>query len=342
MKQRNSAGLPLVPKVLITGATGFLGGYAVTEFLNQGFEVYAHGRNKSVLTTLEKLGAIPVPGDLAQLAVTHLHVDIVVHAAALSTPWGSWKDFDRTNVLGTEQVVQFMERNGVPRLVFVSSPSVYAQVGDHLGITEDQVDPKNKLNNYIRSKITAEALLHKAHEASRFPELVILRPRGLIGAGDTSVAPRLLSAYNKIGVPVFHGGQNLIDLTAVQNVAYALRLAAQVRKADGQVYNITNGDPQKFMDLLEILFDQLGIPPKYRRANPTAFYALAAIVEAVAKVLPGRPEPPLTRYTVTTIAYSQTLDISKAQNELGYRPQVTIAQALAAFAATYEMGANNG
>ena len=95
------------------------------------------------------------------------------------------------------------------------------------------------------------------------------------------------------------------------------------------------------MDLLEILFDQLGLQPKYRRANPKVFYALAAIVESVAKALPNKPEPPLTRYTVTTIAYSQTLDITKAQEELGYRPRVSISQALTDFAGAYDSGVHN-
>lgn len=336
MKQRNTPGMPLSPRVLITGATGFLGGYAVREFLAHGFKVFAHGRNTVRLSHLEAQGATAVPGDLARLATTHLSVDVVVHCAALSTPWGKWPEFEAVNVTGTEQVVQFMERNGVPRLVHVSSPSVYARRGDQLAVTEDQVDPTNRLNNYIRSKIAGEALLTRAHAKGRLAELVMIRPRGLIGAGDTSVAPRLLSAYHKIGIPVFRGGHNLIDLTAVQNVAYALRLAAHVRRADGQVYNITNGDPQLFKDLLDQLFAVLDLKPKVRAANPTVFYGLAATMEAVCKVLPNRPEPPLTRYSLTTIAYSQTLDISRAKAELGYRPQVTIGQALAEFAADFQ------
>lgn len=323
------------PRVLITGATGFLGGYAVREFLNQGFHVLAHGRNPAALQLLQGLGAQTQLGDLAQLPGIREPVDVVVHAAALSSPWGRWRDFEKSNVEGTRHVVSFMERNSVPRLVFVSSPSVYADKGDRLGMTEAQPFRHKPLTPYIRSKIAAEAVLREAHSCGKVPELVTIRPRGIIGAGDTSVAPRLLDAYRKIGVPIFGGGSNLVDLTAVENVACALRLAAQIREATGQVYNITNGQPRPFKELLEILFTELGLPPRYRPANANLMYGAGAILEAIYRALPRSPEPPLTRYMVSTIAYSQTLDITRARAELGYEPRVDIEQALANFAAAY-------
>lgn len=323
------------PSVLITGATGFLGGYAVSEFLSQGYKVVAHGRNPAALERLKGMGATTVAGDLAHLAHVKQPVDVVVHAAALSSPWGKWADFEDSNVLGTRHVVTFMERNAVPRLVFVSSPSIYASRGDKLAIRENRPIRSNPLSSYIRSKIAAEAFLQEAHSSGRLPELLTIRPRGIIGAGDTSVAPRLLQAYRKIGVPLFRGGENLVDLTAVQNVALALALAAAAPSANGQVYNITNGQPRPFKELLEILFKELDLPPRYLKANATVFYGLGALLEGICQVLPGRPEPALSRYMVSTIAYSQTLDITRARAELAYEPHMDIEQALAAFATEY-------
>lgn len=323
------------PSVLITGATGFLGGYAVNEFLAHGFRVVAHGRNPAALERLRAMGAATLAGDLAQLARMTQPVDVVVHAAALSSPWGKWADFEANNVAGTRHVVSFMERNAVPRLVFVSSPSVYADRGDRLGIRENRPIRSKPLSSYIRSKIAAEAFLQEAHSSGRVPELLTIRPRGIIGAGDPSVAPRLLEAHRKFGVPLFRGGKNLVDLTAVENVALALRLAATVPSANGQVYNITNGQPRPFKELLEILFTKLDLPPRYLKANATVFYGLGALLEGICRVLPGRPEPPLSRYMVSTIAYSQTLDITRARAELGYEPRVDVEQALAAFAGEY-------
>lgn len=321
--------------VLVTGATGFLGGYTVREFLAHGFKVVACGRNPAALQRLQGMGATIVAGDLEKLAQATQPVDVVVHAAALSSPWGKWADFQDSNVAGTRHVVRFMERNDVPRLVFVSSPSIYSGRGDRLDIKENQPLRGSPLNSYIRSKIAAEAFLQEAHNSGRVPELLTIRPRGIIGAGDPSVAPRLLQAYRKMGVPLFRDGKNLVDLTAVENVALALRLAAAAPNANGQTYNITNGQPRPFKELLDILFEELELPPRYLKANANLSYGLGALLEAICHILPGNPEPPLSRYTVSTLAYSQTLDISAARAQLGYEPRADIEQALTAFAAEY-------
>ena len=318
-------------RVLVTGASGFLGGYVVRDLQEHGHEVFAAGRNVDALARV----ADPhhrVPGDLASLRTHDLAVDAVIHCAALSTPWGPWNDFQKANIDGTGHVVEFARRNRVRRVVHVSSPSVYAAARDRLDIGERDVDPANRLNGYIRSKIAAERLLTESLAAGRLTELVIVRPRGLIGVGDPSLVPRLLDVHARIGVPLFDGGDNLIDVTAVENVATALRLALTAGDATGGVYNITNGDPRPFRELLTILLSAMGEEPRFRRLNRRAAWALASMLEGVCSVLPGRPEPPLTRYTLSTIAYSQTLDITRARSELGYRPEVSLDDALTAVA----------
>ncbi len=329
-----AAGLMLsgVSYVLVTGASGFLGGRVVAELLAAGHEVLANGRDKG---RLAPLGTATLPVALSDLpAAAPEGLDAIVHCAALSSPWGRWAEFREANVDGTAAVIETAKRRGIRRIVNVSSPSIYSAFGDRLGITEDEVDVTNRLNHYIASKIEAEALLTAALERGDLAELITLRPRGLIGAGDPSLAPRLLKVHRRIGVPLFRGGTNLVDLTAVENVATALRLAVEHPDAHGQAYNITNDDPRPFKDLLDQLLALVGETPRYRRASIRALYPLAAALEGVCSVLPGHPEPPVTRYTLTTIAFSQTLDIARARADLGYRPLVSLDDALAAFAAT--------
>lgn len=314
-------------RVLVTGASGFLGGHLVRDLQAHGYEVFANGRNAAALERVVD-AAHTVVGDLASLCGTALAVDAVIHCAALSTPWGPWRAFDEANVQGTAHVVEFMRRNGVPRLVHVSSPSVYAAARDRLDIRESEVDDTNRLNGYIRSKIAAERLLQRARRDGVMPELVIIRPRGLIGIGDPSLVPRLLEVHDRIGVPLFDGGANLIDVTAVENVASALRLALTRGDADGGVYNVSNGDPRRFRELLVQLLELTGRTPRLRPISRRAAWGAASALEAVCSAIPGRPEPPLTRYTLSTIAYSQTLDISRARAELGYEPAVALDDAL--------------
>ncbi|WP_102192223.1 NAD-dependent epimerase/dehydratase family protein [Microbacterium aurantiacum] len=325
-------------RVLVTGASGFLGGYVVRDLRAHGHEVLAAGRNADALAAV----AAPehrIVGDLASLTRVRREVDAVIHCAALSAPWGRWRAFQEANVDGTAHVVEFARRNGVRRIVHVSSPSVYSAARDRLNIREDDVDTGNRLNGYIRSKIAAEALLQRALHDGDVAELIIIRPRGLIGVGDPSLLPRLLDVHRRVGVPLFDGGDNLIDVTAVENVAMALRLALTAGDAAGGVYNISNDEPRPFRDLLGALLHLLGETPRMRPMNRRAAWLLATTLEGVCRAIPGQPEPPLTRYTLSTIAFSQTLDLTRAKTELGYRPEVALDDALRRVAAHLRVAA---
>ncbi|MFP7761650.1 NAD-dependent epimerase/dehydratase family protein [Marisediminicola sp. LYQ85] len=311
---------------LVTGASGFLGGYVVRDLRAHGYDVIASGRNAAALPAGATFVDALARADLGRT------VDVVVHCAALSSPWGRWSEFEHANVTGTARVLEFARRVGSRRLVHISSPGIYAAPRDRVGIREHEVDPRHPMNFYIRSKLEAEALLQGAAAEGVQPEIVMLRPRGIIGRGDPSLVPRILRVHERFGIPLVHGGHGLVDLTAVENVALAVRLAVEAPGVHGQAFNITNGDPRPFGAVLEQLLAGLGIEPRYRRVPATVAYGVAALLEAVCGVLPGHPEPPVTRYTVTTIAQSQTLDISRARDLLGYRPAVTLDQSLAGYA----------
>ncbi len=308
---------------LVTGASGFLGRRVTEVFLEHGHRVIAAGRRAEALPA----GADHFVGSLDDLAAASLGFDTVVHCAALSSNWGPWRDFEAANVRGTRQVLHAARRAGAGRMVHVSSPSIYAAPRDRLGITEDDVDESNRLNDYIRSKIAAERLLREERQPGD-PEVVVLRPRGIIGAGDPSLVPRLMRAYSRIGIPLFREGTIPTDLTPVRNVADAAYLAATVPGIDGGVFNITNDDPRPFRELADGLLRVKGLPPRYRDLSPGAAYRIGAAWERLNRAIPGRPEPLLTRYTVTTIGWAQTLDVSRARAVLGYTPTVSVDEAL--------------
>lgn len=313
---------------LVTGASGFVGGHVVRDLRRRGHDVVAAGRRADRLPT----GGETFVGDLDDLARASHRVDVVVHCAALSSPWGRRAEFEHANVTGTARVLDFARRVGARRLVHLSSPGIYAAPRDRVGIREDEVDARRPMNEYIRSKLAAEALLSAAAARSDAPEIVVLRPRGIVGPGDPSLVPRLLRVHARVGVPLMRGGRGLVDLTSVENVALAIRLAATAEGVHGEAFNVTNGDPRPFGEVLEQLLRGLDLPLRGRPVPSRAAYALAGVLEGVCSVLPGRPEPPMTRYTVTTIAHSQTLDISKARRLLGYEPEVTLDESLAGYA----------
>lgn len=316
-------------KILVTGATGFLGKYLVQQLLKDGCTVYALGRNETAGKELEKQGAVFCKGDFTDkntVAPYFKNIDGVIHAGALSTVWGKWEDFRNINVEGTENICKLCIENGIERLVYISSPSIYSGMKDRFNIKENDFDENNDLNYYIRSKILAEKIIRKYHSIGLYT--VILRPRGLFGIGDTSLIPRILAANGKIGIPLFNGGKNYVDITCVENVAYACVLASKAENINGEVFNITNGEPMEFQKILEMFLAAVGEKPKYLKLPFSLVYRIACMLEKNYRKKNKPGEPALTRYTVCTLAFSQTLDITKAISKLGYQPIKTLSEGI--------------
>ena len=251
-------------KVLVTGATGFLGKYVVKELVAEGYFVRAFGRNEAVGKSLVSDKVEFFKGDLSSKQAVEeacKGVEMVVHAGALSTVWGPWESFYQANVLGTQHVLEACRTNKIHRLVYVSSPSIYAAPKDQIDIKEEDAPAENHLNNYIKSKLLSEKLF------PAYPDVpsIILRPRGLFGIGDTSILPRVLKLSQKIGIPLIKEGKQLMDMTCVENVALAIALALKADRAEGQVYNITNGEPTPFKELIEEALQGLGLPIRYKK-----------------------------------------------------------------------------
>ena len=213
----------------------------------------------------------------------------------------------------------------------MSSPSIYAAPRDQIAIKESDAPQENNLNNYIRSKLASEKLFKD------YPDVpsIILRPRGLFGIGDTSILPRVLELSQKIGIPLIGDGRQLMDMTCVENVALAIRLALEAPQASGEVYNITNGEPRAFKDLIEETLGGIGYPITYRKVPVPLISVIASSLEFLYKILKLKGEPALTRYTYDLLRYSQTLDISKAERDLGYRPQISISEGIEQYVKDY-------
>ena len=326
-------------RVLVTGATGFLGKYLVEELINNGYEVVAQGRKENILNNLKEQYKVNIlKSSLNEIKNIDMNIDCVIHAAALSTVWGKWQDFYDSNVLGTENVIKFCLKNNVRRLIYVSSPSVYSAKFDRFNIKEEDFDKNNKLNFYIKSKILAENLINKIDNQKL--ETVIIRPRGLFGIGDTSLVPRLINANSKIGIPLFNDGKNIVDITCVENVAYSLRLAMEKEEANGNIYNITNGDPTEFKNILDKLFTELEERANYRKMNINLMYFVASVIELFYKLFRIYKEPMITKYTIATLGYSQSLNIEKAKKDLGYNPKITLEEGIKKYA-EHERKKNN-
>lgn len=322
-------------KILLTGATGFLGKYILDRLEHEPFEITAFGRNREIGARLEArpnvtfmCGRLENPEETAAACRGQ---DYVIHAGALSSAWGKWEDFYGANVTGTENMIRGCLQNGVRRMVYLSSPSIYTAERDRFDIGEQDYDPENRLNHYIRTKILAEERLRGAMREGL--DAVILRPRALIGIGDPSIIPRLLKVNERIGIPITRKQDHLMDVTCVENVAHAVCLALFAANPETRVYNITNGMPMRFRELITLFTDKIGTRARFRHIPYGLLKTAAASIEGIYRLFKIEKEPVLTRYTLNLLRFSQTLDIGAARRELQYAPVKSIEEGIADYAA---------
>ena len=309
-------------RALVTGATGGLGLGLTRALLDAGYAVRATGRSPAAVARLQAMGAEAVAGDLFDLGPDALcrETDVVFHAAALSSPWGPQADFQRANVDMTRDLLTAARRAGTGSFVFVSSPSVYARWADQTGLTEATPWPDRPLNAYARTKGEAERLV-LAGDTPGF-RTVAIRPRAIIGPDDAVLLPRILRLVRRGRFPLFRDGQAMVELTDVRDAARSLVLADVHREiVGGQAINITGGAALPVRELIGRLGRALDVEVRTVPLPLALGQALSVGAEALCRVLPGRPEPVLTPYTLSTLAWSQTFDLDKARRLLGYEPE---------------------
>lgn len=319
-------------KALVSGATGFLGGTLTRRLKNMNWDITALGRNTSKLDELEALGIKAEQVDLKDkdgLYNAFKDQEIVFHCAAFPSPWGNYEKFYQANVIGTRNVVQACEINKVKRLVHVSTPSIYFDYNSRINVKETDPLPE-PASNYAATKLLAEEEIDKAFANGL--ETITIRPRALFGPGDTVIFPRLIPRLQSGRLPILGDGENIVDLTYIDNVVDALLLCAESSSNTlGKKYNISNGEPVKIWKLVERICDELDLPHPKRRISYPVANAVATTLEMIYSLIPAQPEPPLTRISVSMLANNTTLDISAAKNELGYTPKISVDEGFALF-----------
>ena len=159
--------------------------------------------------------------------------------------------------------------------------------------------------------------------------VITIRPRAIFGPGDTTIFPRVLDALRRGRLRIIGRGDNIQDLTYIDNVVDALLLCWQAPATTlGKKYNITNGEPVLIWAKLAELCAQLGYAFPKRRLPFRLAFGLAGLAETTYTLLRLQREPPVTRYAVSLLAKNMTLDISAARRDLGYAPRVTVDEGL--------------
>ncbi len=328
-------------KILLTGATGFLG-YRTLEkliLLPEVEEIIATGRTLLDYRKIEHQKVTYKIGHLEDaLFVNEITkgVDVIINTASLSSPWGKRSDFVQANLKTQENLIKAAKENKVSRFIYISSPSIYYNGKSRLNVKEDEKLPSKFVNEYARTKFEAEILLKN----SGIP-FITLRPRALIGRGDSIIMPRLINAYDQGRLKIIGDGKNLVDLTCVSNVVDAIALSIfSNSNSINQTYNITNGEPVNLWNKIDYVLSELNKKLNKRKIPFFIVNRVAAIMELKSR-LTNHKEPTLTSYGVGTLAKSFTLDISKAEKLLNYHPKMNTHDGIIEFINWYRIHEKN-
>ena len=322
--------------IVLTGATGFLGFRTLEQLVLQDEIVSIVATGKTIKSThhLKHPKVTYVLGDLNdQKFVDNLlkGASHLIHAAALSSPWGKYEEFEKANLHTQQNLIASAKKNWLNKFVFISTPSMYFEMKDKFTVRESDPLPSKFINAYAETKRLAEIELEK----SDIP-YVILRPRALTGRGDTVIMPRLIRAFDEGRLKIIGNGENTADLTSVANVADAIILSLNVEgKGINNTYNITNGLPVKLWDSIAGVLRKLGKEPPIKKV-PFGIVKLVAQGMELKSKLTNMKEPALTKYGVGILAKSLTMDISKAKELLGYNPKVSTEEAIEEFVKWYK------
>lgn len=305
-------------RILVTGATGLLGGHMITHLARDGHEVLALTRSQASHEKLRAGGATPLDGDLDTPALPTLPtLDAVVHAAARFRFSGPREPFFRTNVDATARLLAAAERAGASTFVHISAAGI---VMDDTGRPMRQVDETapthpDHFSGYLASKARAENLVLAADKPG-FRTLAI-RPPALWGPGDP-FSRALPQALRSGRFAFIDRGDYAFATCHVDNVIEAVQCALE-RGAGGRAYFVADRETLSFREFVASLATVQGLSVEQVGSMPYWLAVmLGGLMDAAWKLARRDGDPPLSRSMVRMIGREFTVDDGAARRELGY------------------------
>ena len=321
-------------KTMITGGTGLVGRHLITSLQQRGDSVRALVLPAEDASWLEDHGVAVYRGDirdLHSLAPPMRGVDTVFHLAALQGVWQPIENYYKVNVGGTKNVCQAVIASGARRLVHVSSWTIYGMA--HGRPLDEDTPAAPRRDPYWITKAQGDLLVQHMIAHDGLPATII-RPGTVFGAGDRLNFGRMADKL-RVGKAIIIGsGHNALPLVYVTDVVQGLLLGADIERAQGQAYNITNDHPMTQEEFLRAIAKELGTVAPRLHVSYHAAYAVAFAAERATRFM--RAEHPIvTRHGVTLFGTDNRHAIDKARRELGYSPQIGLSEGVRLAAAWY-------
>ena len=308
-------------KILVTGATGFIGCHLVERLTAAGEQVRALVLPTRNSAWLDSVGVEVLRGDIGDTQAIERAADkceIVFHLAAKteSVRVLSRHDVHVTNVQGTENVARAVVRAGAGRLVFCSSVAVYGRIAKNQMIDENT--ETNPDSPYGESKVLGEQVVLSARQRSGLP-VVVARISTVWGPGTTS----WLGLFQSIASGHFRligNGTNHHHIADVSDVVEGLLLCASVKGVEGRTYILAGSESVQLTRLVEMIGEEVGMT-RFTAALPAAPLQVYRVLDKMAVALIGHKLPRADRLAL--FLGDRTFDISRARQELSYVPRIS-------------------
>ncbi|MEU1670877.1 NAD-dependent epimerase/dehydratase family protein [Streptomyces roseifaciens] len=310
------------PDVLVTGASGFIGGHLVRRLAERGHRVRVLVREGSDRSGFAGSEAGAVTGDLNDLASLHraaAGVRQVYNCAGMSADWGAWEDFRRINVTGAANVVEAAAHAGtVRRVLHVSTTDVY---GYPVRPCDERAEPRDTGLPYNRSKLLGERAVREASERTGVP-VTVVRPVSVYGPGSKDFVIEIAGLLLRKQMVYIRQGRVPAGLLYVGNAVDAMIDACASDATAGRAYNLRDPGLTTWREYIEALARGLGAPPP-RLSLPTP---VATLVATASEKLYGafgiKARPVLTRHAVHLFDRDQSYGTERAQEEFGFKSPV--------------------
>ena len=319
-----------IMKILITGASGFIGSFIVEEALRRGMETWAAMRKSSSRQFLqdERINFIELDLNDPQQLEKQLKgkdFDYVVHAAGV-TKCLDQQDFFRINTTGTKNLVRTLIKVGTPlkKFVYISSLSVFGAIREHQPYKEiRETDRPNPNTNYGKSKLEAERWLRNGLETktANFP-YVILRPTGVYGPRERDYFLMAKSIKQHSDFAVGFSRQD-ITFVYVLDVVQAVFLAC-TKGNTGRAYFLSDGKVYQSSTFSDLIRRELGNPWWIRITAPIWLLRIITYVGDKIGHITGKISALNNDKYHILRQRNWRCDIEPARKELGYEPQYTL------------------
>jgi nucleoside-diphosphate-sugar epimerase len=311
-------------RVLVTGGTGFTGSYLAKRLVERGHEVRVLARKATEKTDyLQGLGVEISFGDITKKkSVDEVvkNVKLVYHLSAagfrrVGVPNQVYRD---VNVNGTKNILDASLKENVDRFVHCSTIGVLGHIPNP---PADESHPYNPGDLYQETKCEGEKLALKYFQEKKLPGVVV-RPCGIYGPGDTRLLRLFKAIYHQNFFMVGKGNVSY-HLVYIDDLIDGFELCGERKEALGQIYIIGGNEAPSLNRLVAVVAKALNVPlPKRRFPFVWPIWLIAWIIEVV--YTPFGAEPPLFRRRVDLFRKNRAFNISKAKNELGYKPKVDL------------------